>query len=72
MHNMVVWIEFRLNTDIGKDIGFDQLIIDYDSVFLGMGTYSSMRGGFPGENKPGVYEALPYLIANIHNEINIY
>lgn len=31
-----------------------------------MGTYRFMKGGFPGEDLPGVYEALPYLIANIN------
>ena len=34
-----------------------------------MGTYTSVRGGFPGEDLPGVYEALPYLIANIKHEL---
>jgi glutamate synthase (NADPH/NADH) small chain len=63
-------IEFRLNTEVGKDIEFEQLLGDYDSVFLGMGTYSYMKGGFPGEDKPGVYEALPYLVANIHDQID--
>jgi glutamate synthase (NADPH/NADH) small chain len=63
-------IEFRLNTEIGKDIAFDSLLADYDSVFLGMGTYDYMKGGFPGEDKAGVYEALPYLVANIYNQID--
>jgi len=63
-------IEFNLNCEIGKDIEFDTLLKDYDAVFLGMGTYTAMKGGFPGEDKPGVYEALPYLISNIHNEID--
>jgi glutamate synthase (NADPH/NADH) small chain len=63
-------IEFRLNTEIGKDIAFDTLLADYDSVFLGMGTYDYMKGGFPGEDKAGVYEALPYLVANIYNQID--
>lgn len=63
-------IEFRLNTEIGKDISFDDLTRDYDAVFLGMGTYNYMKGGFPGEDKPGVYEALPFLISNIHNQID--
>ena len=63
-------IEFRLNTEVGKDIAFEQLLADYDSVFLGMGTYTYMKGGFPGEDLPGVYEALPYLVSNIHNEID--
>ncbi len=62
-------IDFRLNTDVGKDIGFDQLLEEYDSVFLGTGTYTYMKGNFPGEDQAGVYEALPYLIANIHNQI---
>ena len=60
-------IEFVLNTDIGKDVDFQKLIEEYDAVFLGMGTYTYMKGGFPGEDLPGVYEALPYLISNVNN-----
>ncbi len=62
-------VEFRLNTEIGKDISFEQLLADYDAVFLGMGTYTYMKGGFPGEDLPGVYEALPFLIANINRQL---
>ena len=58
-------VEFRLNTEIGKDIAFETLLDEYDAVFLGMGTYTYMRGGFAGEDLPGVYEALPYLVSNI-------
>lgn len=57
-------VEFVLNTEIGKDIPFQQLLDEYDAVFLGMGTYRYMQGGFDNESAPGVYEALPYLIAN--------
>ncbi|MCW8956424.1 MAG: FAD-dependent oxidoreductase [Gammaproteobacteria bacterium] len=60
-------IEFRLNIEIGKDAPFQQLLDEYDAVFLGMGTYTSMKGGFPGEDMQGVYEALPYLISNINS-----
>ncbi len=60
-------IEFILNTEIGKDIPFQQLLDEYDSVFLGMGTYTSMKGGFPGEDLNGVFEALPYLISSTNN-----
>jgi len=63
-------IEFRLNTEVGKDVSFQSLLDDYDSVFLGMGTYRFMKGNFPGEDKPGVHEALPYLVANIHDQID--
>ncbi len=62
-------IEFVLNTEIGKDIAFDKLISDYDSVFLGMGTYNYMKGGFEGEDLPGVFEALPYLISSVNNNL---
>ena len=57
-------VEFVLNTEIGKDISFKNLVDDYDAVFLGMGTYTSMQGGFSNENAEGVFEALPYLVAN--------
>lgn len=60
-------VEFRLQTEIGKDIPFQQLLDDYDAVFLGMGTYQYMKGGFPGEDAPGVIEALPFLIANTNH-----
>ncbi|KPJ90636.1 MAG: glutamate synthase [Gammaproteobacteria bacterium SG8_11] len=59
-------IEFVLNTDVGKDIPFQQLLDEYDAVFLGMGTYTYMKGGFPGEDLDGVYEALPFLISNVN------
>jgi glutamate synthase (NADPH/NADH) small chain len=63
-------IEFNLNCEIGKDIEFETLFEAHDAVFLGMGTYTSMKGEFPGEDKLGVHEALPYLVSNIHNEID--
>ncbi len=59
-------IEFRLNTEIGKDISFQKLVDEFDAVFLGMGTYTYMKGGFPGEDLPGVYDALPFLISNVN------
>ena len=59
-------VEFVLNTEVGKDISFDDILSQYDAVFLGMGTYNYMKGGFPGEDLPGVHEALPYLISNVN------
>ncbi|HWG76405.1 MAG TPA: glutamate synthase subunit beta [Steroidobacteraceae bacterium] len=57
-------VEFRLGVEVGRDVGFDALLAEYDAVFLGMGTYQYVKGGFPGEDLPGVHEALPYLISN--------
>ena len=62
-------VEFRLETEIGKDITFQALLDEYDAVFLGMGTYTYMKGGFPGEELEGVHEALPFLISNINREM---
>jgi glutamate synthase (NADPH/NADH) small chain len=59
-------VEFRLNTEVGTDVTYEELERDFDAVFLGMGTYTYMRGGFPGEDMEGVYEALPYLVSNIN------
>jgi glutamate synthase (NADPH/NADH) small chain len=58
-------VVFTLSTEIGTDIEFETVLADYDAVFLAMGTYTYMKGGFPGEDLEGVHEALPYLIANI-------
>jgi len=63
-------MEFRLNTEVGKDISMDELMAEYDAVFMGMGTYKYMKGGFPGEDLPGVYEALPFLISNVNRNMN--
>jgi glutamate synthase (NADPH/NADH) small chain len=44
-----------------------QLMDEYDAVFMGMGTYTYMKGGFPGEELDGVYDALPFLISNVNH-----
>ncbi len=62
-------VKFVLNTRIGADKPFQELLDEYDAVFLGMGTYEYVRGGFPGEDLPGVYEALPYLVGNAFREL---
>ncbi|RZU99271.1 FAD-dependent oxidoreductase [Spiribacter vilamensis] len=59
-------VEFRLGVNVGTDITYEELEREYDAVFLGMGTYTYMRGGFPGEDMPGVYESLPYLVSNVN------
>ncbi|MGC4029023.1 MAG: FAD-dependent oxidoreductase [Steroidobacteraceae bacterium] len=64
-------VEFRLGVEVGRDIGFEQLLAEYDAVFLGMGTYKYVKGGFPGEDLPGVHEALPYLVSNIQHELGL-
>ncbi len=62
-------VEFRLNTDIGLDIDADDLLAEFDAVFLGMGTYTAMQGGFEGEDLPGVHKALDYLVGNVNQKM---
>jgi glutamate synthase (NADPH/NADH) small chain len=64
-------VEFRLGVEVGRDITVDELLAEYDAVFMGMGTYKYVKGGFPGEDLAGVYEALPYLVANINHELGL-
>jgi glutamate synthase (NADPH/NADH) small chain len=62
-------VKFVLNTRIGEDKPFAELLDEYDAVFLGMGTYQYVRGGFPGEDLAGVYDSLPYLVGNVYREL---
>jgi len=64
-------VEFRLNTEVGRDVTMEQLLSEHDAVFLGMGCTTPMRGDFPGENLPGVHAALDYLIANVKRNLGM-
>ena len=64
-------VEFFLGKEIGKDIQFKELYRDYDAVFLGMGTYTSLEGGFKGESLVNVHKALDYLISNTNKLLKI-
>lgn len=64
-------IEFQLNTTVGQDITLEQLLDSHDAVFLGMGTYGAMKGGFPGEDLPGVHAALPYLVSTVKRNMGL-
>jgi len=60
-------IKFHLNKEIGKDVSFKKLYEKYDAVFLGMGTYTSLEGGFKGEDLPQAHKAINYLIGNTNH-----
>ncbi|AQQ01565.1 glutamate synthase small subunit [Pseudoalteromonas aliena] len=57
-------VEFKLNIEVGVDIKLEQILADYDAVFVGVGTYQSMRAGLENEDAAGVHDALPFLIGN--------
>jgi len=62
-------VEFVLGTSVGDDVPFEHVLEEYDAVFLGMGTYTYMKGGFPGEDLPGVHDALDYLVSNVNKNL---
>ena len=70
-------IEFQLNTEVGEEntgradnfVDIKQVFDKYDAVFMAMGTYTYMKGGFPGESLPGVYDALPFLISSVNRNM---
>ena len=64
-------VEFRLNTNIGTDISFSDISDEYDAVFLALGTYKDMSGGFDNEGAKGVYNALDFLIGNTQHLMGI-
>jgi len=79
-----IGVQFRLNTMITdkkndasaqddriQSVSFSELNQEYDSVFLGMGTYTSVQADLPGSDATGVIRALDYLIGNV-NKIEQY
>lgn len=63
-------IHFKLGVNIGEDITLNELVNQYDAVFLGVGTYQGMKADIPNEDADGVYSALPFLIGNTQNLLN--
>ena len=63
-----IGVVFKLNTEIGKDVTIEHLQKEYDSIFLGMGTYSSVDGNLKGTDSENTLQALDYLIGNINQQ----
>ncbi|RBJ76124.1 glutamate synthase small subunit, partial [Xanthomonas oryzae pv. oryzae] len=57
-------VQFRLGVEIGRDISIEQLLGEYDAVFLGTGAYRYTDGGLPGQDLKNVLPALPFLVQN--------
>ncbi|GAK17581.1 LOW QUALITY PROTEIN: glutamate synthase [Vibrio sp. JCM 19053] len=64
-------VEFRMNMEVGKDVQMQELLDEYDAVFLGVGTYKYMRAGLDNEDAPGVYDALPFLVSNTYKVMGL-
>jgi glutamate synthase (NADPH/NADH) small chain len=54
-------IDVRLGVEIGKDISAEQLVADFDAVFVGIGLGEGHKLGIPGENLRGVWDAISFI-----------
>lgn len=52
---------FHQDTEVGKDITFDELTNNFDAVFIGVGATKSRRSGINGEDSKNVYMAMDLL-----------
>ena len=57
-------IVFHLNTEVGRDIGLDDLRARHQAVLLASGVYRARELGGPGAGLPGIVPALDYLTAS--------
>ena len=57
-------VVFRLNTDVGKDIGFDEIRRAHDAVLIGTGVYKSRELDGPNAVLGGIVRAIDYLTAS--------
>ncbi|MHC1770017.1 MAG: NAD(P)-dependent oxidoreductase [Verrucomicrobiia bacterium] len=55
-------VTFRLGVKVGIDVGLNQLLADYDGVFLGFGAMQAKGLDVPGAELKGVYQGLPFLV----------
>jgi glutamate synthase (NADPH/NADH) small chain len=54
-------IEIRNNCALGADIRFEELLADFDAVFIGIGLAESNHLGIEGEDLDGVINAIEYI-----------
>jgi len=54
-------VEFRYGKRLGIDISVEDLLDEFDAVFLGLGLGHVPPLGIPGEDLPGVHDALTFI-----------
>ncbi len=54
-------IDIKYNTWVGKDVNFDDLLRDYDAVYIGIGLGTTPKLNVPGEDLDGVIDAIEFI-----------
>ncbi|WP_207640839.1 FAD-dependent oxidoreductase [Desulfitibacter alkalitolerans] len=54
-------VSIYLNTEVGKDISFAQLLMDYDAVFIAVGAHRSLMLNVPGKELKGIEPGVDFL-----------
>jgi NADPH-dependent glutamate synthase beta subunit-like oxidoreductase len=54
-------VELRCNTRIGKDISMEEILREFDAVFIGVGAHEGMKLGINGEDLEGVVDGVDFL-----------
>jgi glutamate synthase (NADPH/NADH) small chain len=54
-------VELKTGVLVGRDVSIDQLVAAYDAVFVGVGLGRTKALGIPGEDLPGVVDALTFI-----------
>lgn len=56
-----VGLNILTNTEVGKDISFEELKCQHEAIYIATGTQLSRKVGVEGENLPGIYHGLDFL-----------
>ena len=55
-------VKFELGVTVGVELQLDDLLKDFNAVFLGIGAQKAKPLGLPGAELAGVHQALPFLV----------
>ncbi|MCS7004053.1 MAG: glutamate synthase subunit beta [Cytophagales bacterium] len=61
-------MELHLNTEVGKDISFEEIYAKHDAVFIGIGATEGKVLDYQGYNTDNIYMAVPFL-TNIQKKL---
>ncbi|MHA1819502.1 MAG: FAD-dependent oxidoreductase [Promethearchaeota archaeon] len=54
-------VEIKVNTEVGKDISFDEVEQKHDAIYIGIGMSNGTYIRVPNEHAEGVYQAVDFL-----------